>query len=169
MATFTVWQFDTDQGAEAALSVLQRLQKEELVQVQDAAVVSWPEGAKKPKTKQLHNLAAAGALGGGFWGFLFGLIFFVPLLGLAIGAATGALSGSLGDVGIDDAFIKEVRSKVTPGTSALFLLTTDTVIDKVAQKFEGTRGHASLIHTNLTNEQEDKLRAAFTDDVPAAV
>ena len=169
MATFTVWQFDTDQGAESALSVLQRLQKEELIQVQDAAVVSWSEGAKKPKTKQLHNLAAAGALGGGFWGFLFGLIFFVPLLGLAVGAATGALSGSLGDVGIDDAFIKEVRAKVTPGTSALFLLTTDTVIDKVAKELEGTRGHATLIHTNLTNEQEDKLRAAFTDEVPAAV
>jgi len=79
------------------------------------------------------------------------------------------LSGSLGDVGIDDAFIKEVRAKVTPGTSALFLLTTDTVIDKVAKDLEGTRGHATLIHTNLTNEQEDKLRAAFTDEVPAAV
>jgi len=43
------------------------------------------------------------------------------------------------------------------------------VIDKVAKELEGTRGHATLIHTNLTNEQEDKLRAAFTDEVPAAV
>jgi uncharacterized membrane protein len=169
VATFTVWQFDSDQGADSALNVLERLQKEELIKLQDAAAVSWAEGAKKPKTKQLHNLVSAGALGGGFWGFLFGLIFFVPLLGLAVGAATGALSGSLGDVGIDDAFIKEVRAKVTPGTSALFLLTTDTVLDKVREELEGTHGHATLIHTNLTNEQEEKLRAAFTDDVPAAV
>ena len=169
MATFTVWQFQTDEGAENALSLLERLQKEELVKIQDAAVVSWPKGAKKPKTRQLHNLVAAGALGGSFWGFLFGLIFFVPLLGLVIGAATGALSGSLGDVGIDDAFIKEVRSKVKPGTSALFLMTTDTVVDKVIEEFEGFSDHGTLIHTNLSNEQEDKLRAAFTDDVPATV
>ena len=44
-------------------------------------------GQKKPKTRQLHNLTGAGALGGAFWGMLFGLIFFVPLLGAAIGAA----------------------------------------------------------------------------------
>jgi uncharacterized membrane protein len=169
MATFTVWQFDTDQGAESALSVLQRLQTEELIQVQDAAVVSWPDGAKKPKTKQLHNLVSARALGGGFWGFLFGLIFFVPLLGLAVGAATGALSGSLGDVGIDDAFIKDVRTKVKPGTSALFLLTSGAVIDKVAEEFEAVRDHATLMHTNLSNAQEAKLREAFVEDVPAAV
>ena len=74
-----------------------------------------------------------------------------------------------GDVGIDDAFIKDVRAKVTPGTSALFLLTSDTVVDKVAEELETTRGHATLIHTNLTNEQEAKLREAFTEDVPAEI
>ena len=49
--------------------------------VEDAATVSWPSGAKKPKTRQLHSLTGAGALGGMFWGMLFGLMFFVPLLG----------------------------------------------------------------------------------------
>src|ERR1700759_93148 len=117
MATFTVWQFDTAAGAGDALATLERLQKEEVVEIDDAAVVSWPQGAKKPKTKQLHNLAGAGALGGAFWGMLFGLIFFVPLLGLAGGAATGALSGSLADVGIDDKFIEEVRGRVKEGSS----------------------------------------------------
>ena len=63
MATFTVWQFDTADGADESLETLERLQKEELVTVEDAAVVSRPDGAKKPKTRQLHNLAGAGALG----------------------------------------------------------------------------------------------------------
>src|SRR5450755_1535835 len=54
----------------------------------------------------------AGALGGAFWGFLFGLIFLVPFLGAAIGAGAGALLGSLWDVGISDAFIKDVREKI---------------------------------------------------------
>ncbi|MBK3563821.1 DUF1269 domain-containing protein [Streptomyces sp. MBT62] len=56
-------------------------------------VVSWPQGANKPKTQQLHNLAGFGALSGTFWGMLFGLIFFVPLFGAALGAAAGALGG----------------------------------------------------------------------------
>ena len=70
-------------------------------------------------------------LGAGFWGLLFGLVFFVPLLGAAIGATTGALAGALADVGIDDHFINRVRDQVTPGTSALFLLTSDAVVGRV--------------------------------------
>jgi uncharacterized membrane protein len=65
--------------------------------VQDAAVVSWETGRRKPKTRELNSTAGRGALGGGFWGLLFGLIFFVPILGLAIGAASGALFGSLSE------------------------------------------------------------------------
>ncbi len=169
MATFTVWQFDSASGAGDALATLERLQKEELVQVADAAVVTWPSDAKKPKTKQLHNLAGSGALGGAFWGMLFGLIFFIPLLGLAMGAAAGALGGSLTDVGIDDQFIKDVRSRVTPGTSALFLMTDGAVLDKIAEAFHGASSHVELVHTNLSDEQEAKLREVFAEDTVAAV
>ncbi len=164
MATFTVWKFDSAGGAGEVLSTLERLQKEELIQVLDGATVSWPEGKKKPKTQQLHSLAGAGAMGGAFWGFLFGLLFFVPLLGLAVGAAMGAMAGSMSDVGIDDQFIKEVREKITPGTSAVFLMTQDAVQDKVAAELSSMKGHVELLHTNLTNEQEAKLREAFADE-----
>jgi uncharacterized membrane protein len=167
VATFTVWQFDSAEGADDSLHTLERLQKEQLIEIEDAAIVSWPSGAKKPKTRQLHDLSGVGALGGAFWGFLFGLIFFVPLLGLALGAATGALSASLGDVGIDDAFIKDVRSTVKPGTSALFLMTSGAVVDRVADELESVMGHATLLHTNLSNEQEAKLREAFAEESPA--
>jgi uncharacterized membrane protein len=162
VATLTVWKFPTALGAQRAESILEQLQKQELIKVHDAATVSWPEGAKKPKTRQLNNLAAAGGLGGAFWGLLFGLIFFVPLLGMAIGAATGALAGSLGDVGIDDDFIKEVRDQVTPGTSALFVMTSGAVMDKVGQAFEGM--DMQLISTNLSDDQEKALREAFSEE-----
>ncbi len=81
MATLTVWKFDSSDGAAEAEQALLQLQKQELIKVLDAAVAAWPQGAKKPKTKQLHNLTGAGALSGTFWGMLFGLIFFMPLLG----------------------------------------------------------------------------------------
>ena len=110
----------------------------------------------------MHDMKRGGALGGGFWGLLFGLIFFVPLLGLAIGAAAGALFGSMADVGISESFIKEVRERVTPGTSALFLLSSNAVIDWVKAEFSA--GDAELISTNLSDEQEAKLREAFTPE-----
>ena len=162
MSSLTVWKFQTPFGAEAALQKLEGLQTQGLIQVQDAAVVSWEAGRKKPKTEQMHDTKKGGALGGGFWGLLFGLIFFIPILGLAIGAATGALMGSLADVGISDSFIKTVRDKVTPGTSALFLLSSDAVMDKVQREFEGTE--AELISTNLSEAQEAKLREAMAQE-----
>ena len=162
MATLTVWKFETPTGADDAVVTLESLAKQELIKIHDAATVSWMPDKKKPKTRQLNNLAGAGALGGAFWGLLFGLLFFIPLIGLAVGAAAGALAGSLTDVGIDDDFIRKVREQVTPGTSALFVMTSDAVLDKVEEAFKGV--HGTLISTNLSHEQEDKLREAFADD-----
>jgi uncharacterized membrane protein len=162
MATLTVWKFDSADGAREALQVVERLQKQELIQLDDAAIVSWPEGRRKPRTEQLHSMTGAGALGGSFWGLLFGLLFFVPLLGMAVGAAMGAMAGSLSDVGIDDEFVREVREKVTPGTSALFLMTSRAVQDKVREEFRATR--AELVSTNLSKDQEDRLREAFAEE-----
>jgi uncharacterized membrane protein len=162
MATLTAWKFPSPYGADDALATLEKLQSEALIQVQDAATVSWEPGRRKPKTREMHSTKRAGALGGGFWGLLFGLIFFVPILGLAIGAATGALFGSLADVGISDSFINAVREKVTPGTSALFLLSSDAVMDRVRNEFRDTQ--AELISTNLSADQEAKLREAFASE-----
>jgi uncharacterized membrane protein len=130
--------------------------------IQDAATVSWPSGKKKPKTHQLTSLAGGGALGGAFWGLLFGLLFFVPLFGLAVGAAAGAIGGSMADVGISDDFIDSVRKEVTPGTSALFVMSTGAVADKVKEAF--AVHHPHLIHTNLSTAQEAQLREVFAED-----
>ena len=161
MASLTVWKFSDAYGADAALETLKGLQTQGLIDVYDGAVVSWPDGATKPRTRQMHSTVASGALGGSFWGFLFGLIFFMPLLGMAVGAASGAIGGSLTDVGIDDEFIKKVREEVTPGTSALFVMTGNAVVDKVRAAFAGQR--PELIFTNLTEEQDVKLREAFAE------
>ncbi|WP_280232913.1 DUF1269 domain-containing protein [Nocardia cyriacigeorgica] len=160
-ATLTVWKFPTATGADTAIDTLSRLQAEKLINVHDAAMVSWPNGAKKPQTRQLHHLAGVGALGGAFWGLLFGILFFIPLIGAAVGAGVGALAGSLSDVGIDDKFIAELKSQITPGTSALFVLTSDATLDRVHDEFHGQ--HAELVTTNLSHEQEAQLREVFAD------
>jgi uncharacterized membrane protein len=162
MGTVTVWKFDTPHGADEALSRLEKLDNEALIELKDAAVVSWEPGEQHPKTRQLHSAKTAGALTGGFWGLLLGLIFFVPVLGIAIGAAGGLLLGSLQQVGISDAFIGDVRSKVTQGTSALFALTSNALFERVAADLRDTG--AELIKTNLSDEQEAKLRMAYAEE-----
>jgi uncharacterized membrane protein len=162
MATLTVFKYGTPDGAEKLLEKVKSLQKQQLITLQDAAIVTWPEGRKSPKTKQLVNLAGAGALQGAFWGMLFGLIFFVPFFGLAVGAAFGALGGKMADYGIDDDFIKSVRDQVTEGTSALFLLTSNAVRDKVADELKGEQ--FELIASNLTKEQEEELMSVFAEE-----
>ncbi len=159
MATLTVWKFDTAEGAQGALDKLIQMSKQQLIQIQDAAVVSWPAGKKAPNTKNYGDMTGKGALNGAFWGMLFGLIFFVPFFGLAIGAAMGALAGKFSDYGIDDKFINQVRDQVTEGTSALFLLSSKAVQDKIFEAFKGV--NMQLIQSNLTGEQEAQLKAAF--------
>jgi len=162
MATLLVFKFPTAEGAGTMLSTLESLQKQQLIQINDGAILTWPAGASKPKTKQLANMTGIGALGGAFWGMLFGLLFFVPFFGLAVGAAVGALMGHFAHYGIDDAFINQVRSKITPGTSALFLLETGAVVDKVAEAVKDQQ--FEIIQTNLSKENEDKLRADFAEE-----
>ena len=163
MATLTAIKFETPDGAEQALQLMGNLQKQNLIQVVDAATVSWPEGKKKPKTRQAQSMGGVGALSGAFWGLLFGLLFFIPFLGLAIGAAIGGLAGHFSDYGIDDDFIKSVRDKVTPGTSALFLLTQNAVADRVIAEMK-TLPKFEILSTNLSQEQEAKLRAEFGEE-----
>ena len=159
MAAISVLKFSTADGAEQALGTVQGLSKQHLINLHDAAIVTWPEGKKKPKTRQLANLVGAGALDGAFWGMLFGLIFWVPFFGMAIGATMGALAGKFSDYGIDDDFIKSVQNQVTEGTSALFLMTSEAVVDKVADAMKGL--DFEIVATNLSKEEEDSLRAAF--------
>jgi len=160
MATLTVLKFNTPGGAEQMMDQIKSLQKQQLINLHDAAIVSWPKGKKSPNTRQLSNLTAVGALDGAFWGMLFGLLFFVPLFGMAVGAAMGALGGKMADYGIDDDFIKRVRVQVTEGTSALFLLTSGAVTDKVADQIKGQE--FELIASNLSKEQEAELHATFS-------
>src|SRR6266487_1082686 len=99
MATLVVFKFPTADGAQTMLYTLEGLQKQQLIQVQDGAIVTWPTGAKKPK--------------------------------------------------------------ITPGTSALFLLESGAVVDRVAEAVKGQP--YEIIQTNLSKEQEAKLRADFAE------
>lgn len=148
---------DEFKAEEIRLKFLQ-LQKEYLVDIADAVVVTKNmEG--KIKLHQMVNLTALGATSGGFWGALIGLVFMQPLLGLAVGAAAGGASGALSDVGINDAFMKNLAAEFTPGTSALCILASKVTRDKVLDELRGTGG--TILQTSLSHEDEARLQAVL--------
>jgi len=161
MATLTAWRFDTPSGADAATATVRELVRVGAVSVLDLAVVRWTDGERTPTASPVLDDAAPVTLGAAFWGMLFGLVFYIPLLGASVGAATGALAGTLTDVGIDDGFIHQVRDQVTPGTSALFLIADDDVVERVRDALQGAL--AELVLAELGLDQERALREVFEE------
>ncbi|MGA2253842.1 MAG: DUF1269 domain-containing protein [Thermoguttaceae bacterium] len=158
MSNLVVIGFDNELQAEELRLKLLKLQREYLIDLEDAVVaVRKPDG--KVKLNQAVNLTAAGAASGGFWGILIGSIFLSPLFGLAVGATAGAISGALSDIGIDDNFMKELASTMKPGSSALFVLVRKATPDKVLEEVQGSGG--KVLKTSLTHEKEAKLQAAL--------
>jgi uncharacterized membrane protein len=162
MSDLIVIGFRDEFKADEVLIELRKLEREYLVDLEDAAIVVRNQEGKV-KIKQTQELVTSGALSGGFWGLLIGLIFFHPLLAI-FGAAVGAISGALTDIGIDDNFIREIGDTIEPGTSAIFVLvkksTPDKVLDELSQ-FEG-----KVLRTSLSKEDEAKLQEALTKHQP---
>jgi uncharacterized membrane protein len=158
MSTLVVVGYNDQFKAEEVRLKLWRMQQDYLIDLEDAVVAIKNEKGKV-KLNQATNLTTTGAVSGGFWGTLVGMIFLNPLLGLAVGAAAGAVSGALSDVGINDDFMKELASTMTPGSSALFVLVRKLTPDKVMEELVGTGG--KVLKTSLSHEDEAKLQAAL--------
>lgn len=144
------------QTASTVRDKLLDLQKQNLITIEDAAVVERQQDGKI-KLHQINSTTGFGAASGALWGGLIGLLFFMPLLGMALGAGAGALGGSMTDVGVDDDFMKQLAAKMEPGSAALFLLVDQSTPDKVIPEISQYGGH--IIQTSLSQEEEAHLRA----------
>jgi uncharacterized membrane protein len=177
MTTLTVWKVDSEGGARGAVQVLERLQKEELLQVVDAAIVTWPPDRKKPKSRarpRPPGTGAAPARPSSYAAWEERARSVAPSGAYRSDCSSSshcsewrsarrrALAGSMTDIGIDDDFVRKVRDEVTPGTSALFVMSANVVADRVLGEFKGTGAH--LASSNLSTEQETKLREVFAED-----
>ncbi|RDW14792.1 DUF1269 domain-containing protein [Paracoccus thiocyanatus] len=160
MSDLLVIAFDDETTSFELRTELVKMQKEYLIELEDAVVVTRPS-AEDIQLHQAVNLTAAGALGGGFWGTLVGLIFLNPLIGAAVGAGAGALAGRLSDIGINDDFIRELGRSVPPGGSAVFILVRKMTADKVLARLEGFHLKGRVMQTSLPAAEEERLREAF--------
>ena len=159
MSTLVVIGYDDPFKADEVRLTLMKMQKDYLIDMEDA-VVAVKDQKGKVRLHQAVNVTAAGAVSGGFWGALIGLMFLNPVLGMAVGATAGAVSGALTDVGIDDKFMKELATTMSPGSSALFVLVRKATPDKVLDEITGTGG--KILKTSLSHDDEAKLQAALS-------
>jgi len=157
MSDLIIISFEDEQMAFALRAELAKLQKEYLIEMDDAVVVTKNEEGKV-KLHQDQNLTALGAVSGGFWGTLIGMIFLNPLLGAAVGAGAGALSGALTDIGISNDMMKSFAEGFKPGCSAVFVLVRKVTGDKVLAELSEFTGKGKVLKTSLTKDKEDELR-----------
>jgi uncharacterized membrane protein len=152
--------------AEEVLATLVRLQTERSIELEDAVVVTR-ERDGKVNLHQSAKLGAAGAAGGALWGGLIGLLFLAPLVGMAVGAAAGGAAGALTDVGVDDSFLKELGTKLSPGSAALIVLVHRSTPDKVLPEIAHFGGE--VIQSSLNDDAERQLQTALQSRDAAAV
>jgi uncharacterized membrane protein len=173
MSDLVVVSFKGEDTADQVLNKLREMQKEYLIDLEDACVVVRNKDGKV-RLKQAINLISAGAAGGAAWGGLFGaligILFLNPLLGLvtgvALGGGAGALSGALADYGINDDFIRSLGQSIEPGSSALFVLVRRVTLDKVLPELRPFGG--KILKTSLSTEEEKRLREAVEEMRSAA-
>ena len=159
MTTFTVWKFEDPDGADHAVAVLKDAAADRLVKIDDHAVVRWPVDAPQPSIEHGHEETKHGAGWGALWGLVVGTLFLVPIVGGVAGAAIGAISKATEDAGITKEQLEKIRTEVTRGTSALFLVTEQGDLDRLGERFHGR--NSTLIATNLTEAEREVLYETF--------
>ena len=133
--TTTAWRFNGTEGADAAVLRLKQLDAQEVMDVQDIAVLRWPQYASGPQVQE-HVTDE--------------------------GSKASSLAKRIRKAGIDGALLQAVKDDMQLGTSALIVLSADAALDAVAKAFDGQA--MELIRSDLSVQQEDALRTAFSDN-----
>ena len=157
MSTLVAVVFHDESTAFEMRAALAKMQKQYLLEMEDAVVVTR-DAQGKTKLHQAVSLTAAGATSGAFWGMLLGLLFLNPLLGAAVGAGAGALSGKFAEIGVDNNMAKQLGDELTPGSSALIVLLRKITADKVLDGLKQFAGKGKIFQTSLNKDDENSLR-----------
>lgn len=156
MSTLAVLRFGSLDGGAAAADLLGTMVPALASDLGTAVVVTWEPQARRPSVRHLRQ---AGGISDLFWGLVLGVVFFAPLLAAGVGAPPSGIGGVLHDVGMDPAFVNRIRDSVTPGTSALLLVATDELVDRLADAYAGQ--DVQVLTAPLRAEQERALRDVF--------
>jgi uncharacterized membrane protein len=157
MSQVVVVSFDSEDDAGRALASLRSLEREGRIHFEDTAIVAHRSDGSFDVKNEASGTTEAGAVIGALVG---GIIFFVfPIAGIALGAAAGAGIGAAVGHGVDGKFVEDVKAKLPPGKSALFLVIKDAAADSTIPALR--QFHGEVIQTTLDSETEAALQDAM--------
>ncbi len=160
MSDLIVITFDKEDEAAKVRDAIRKEQKQDLVSLDDSAVVVRDEHGKVHVKNELDRGVKIGAVGGGLLGLLIAGIFF-PFAGILMGVLGGMGVGALADLGIQKKFVKEVSDKLQPGTSAIFLIVRHANANAVVTALKPYKGE--IYQSTLDTEDEETLRRVLKD------
>jgi uncharacterized membrane protein len=173
MSDLIIIGYPDEQAAGRVWEELTRLQRDYLVDLEDAAIIRRDRKGKLHITTPAHHAVAWGTLSGLFWGFLIGLIFLFPLgpiVGAGLGVAGGLAGTGIGaaaDLLIEDTFKQQVQDLVQPGGSAILVVLRKVTLDKFLEALEPYGG--TVLRTSLPHDAEQKLMTALHGPDPSAI
>ncbi len=152
--------------ADKVLLDLFSMEQIHMIDLDDAAVaIRQKDGTIAIKHTSVLVMADA-AVGSGC-GLLIGTVCLNPLMGTLVGGVVGAAVGGIiklvKKIGIKDDFIEGVADTLKPDSSAIFVLVSKGLPDKVAEelgKFDG-----KLLRTSLSPENEEELNKILRESV----
>jgi uncharacterized membrane protein len=165
MTALTVWRYDTPFGAEAGAVRLKSLAERKVLTVHDAITIAWMPQAEEPVIGHLKHSTAAKAGKGSILGGLVGMVVLAPLAGAAVGAGVATAAARLRKSGIDEEFVKELGAQLTPGSSALLVLSSEGNLDELrpAMERELDRGDVVLLHAELSEDAPTAIVEAMDE------
>jgi len=148
MSELMAFIYESETGAK---DLEEDLVKEENAKVGDAAlVVRHADG--RPVFSHAVDLVGRGSMGGIFWGFILALVFWTKWWGLSVG-------GALGDLRLDEEFVKEVGDSVGKGHSAMMAFVEDGMVAAVLNAAEST--NPKVVRSTFSQTDEQVLQTIF--------
>ena len=153
--------YSDEAGAKGALDTLRSMDRDDVIELIDAAAVVKRADGKVVVTETADPSTKKWAIRGAVAGGVIGLVFPPSLLvSAAVGAGGGGLWGKLRDKGFDDAELRRVGESLAPGASAIVAVAEDKVVDRLRHDLAA---YEQLSTYALTADQAAVITAR-TDD-----
>lgn len=134
----SAWRFSGTEGADDAVVKLKGLAAQDLIEVQDLTVIRWPRWSAESIVQE-HVAEEGGKV--------------------------SAMVARRRHGAIDSSMIQAARGDLTPGTSAIVMLTANADIDAIAGTFQGLGRDIELIRSDLSVPEQDRMKAALAQAV----
>jgi uncharacterized membrane protein len=147
--------FDHLEDARKTMKLLRELEGEGHIRFEDTAVIERDMEGKAHVRNEVSGTTETAAVIGALIGSV--VLFVFPLAGIVIGGAVGAAVGAALDTGVSREFVQDVKDKLQPGRSGLFLVVKQADLDPLLAALR--QFHGEIIQTTLPVETEEALRS----------